>query len=85
MAQRITERQRLAVKLDTLSDAEVHELLEYLAVMEAVRRATTLSSHWDDRVVAELADAQENKRARQVFEWEAARRRAAQATYAARA
>ncbi len=88
MAKRITERQRLAVKLDTLSDTEVHEILEYMNVMESLRHAAALTSRWDDAVVTELAEAHENRRARQVFEWEAARRRsyarAPPAVYAAR-
>jgi hypothetical protein len=88
MAKRITERQRLAVKLDSLSDTEVHELLEHLHIIEAMRRASALSSQWDDSVVAELAQAKENRRAQQVFEWEAARqradRRATQAPYTPR-
>lgn len=89
MAKRITERQRLAVKLDTLSDTEVHELLEYLNIMKAMRHATAILSHWDDSVVRELAEARENRRAQQVFEWELVRRRAdrraTQAAYASRA
>ena len=88
MAKRITERQRLAVKFDSLTDTEVHELLEHLNVMEAIRRASAVSSRWNDAIVTELAEAQENQRARQVFEWEAARRRAerraTQTTYATR-
>lgn len=76
MAKRITERQRLAFKLDHLNDAEVREVLEYISIMESMRRAKTLPGLWEDELVALLADAQENQRARQAFEWEAARRRA---------
>lgn len=76
MAKRITERQRLALKLDNLNDAEVREVLEYISIMESMRRAKALPGVWEDELVALLADAQENRRARQAFEWEAARRRA---------
>ena len=76
MAKRITERQRLALKLDSLSDTEVGEVLDYISIMESMRRATTLPGTWEDELVALLADATENRRARQAFEWEAARRRA---------
>ncbi|HVF49903.1 MAG TPA: hypothetical protein VNA19_07445 [Pyrinomonadaceae bacterium] len=76
MAKRITERHRLALKLDALNDSEVKEVLEYISIMETMRRATTLSGVWEDELVALLAETQENKRARQAFEWEAARRRA---------
>ncbi len=76
MAKRITERQRLALKLDNLNDLEVKEVLDYISIMESMRRATTLPGLWEDELVALLADARENIRARQVFEWEAVRRRA---------
>jgi hypothetical protein len=76
MAKRITERQRLALKLDTLNDSDVKEVLEYISIMESMRRATTLPALWEDELVLALADARENKRARQAFDWEAVRRRA---------
>lgn len=76
MAKRLTERQRLALKLDLLNDSEVVEVLDYISIMESMRRATTLSGGWEDDLVSLLADARENKRARQAFEWESVRRRA---------
>ena len=76
MAKRITERQRLALKLDSLNDSEVVEVLDYISIMESMRRATVTSGTWDDELIMLLADAHENRRARQAFEWEAVRRRA---------
>ena len=76
MAKRLTERQRLALKLDSLNDTEVVEVLDYISIMESMRRASLLSGAWEDDLVALLAEARENKRARQAFEWEAVRRRA---------
>jgi len=78
MAKRITERQRLAFKLESLTDTEVKEVLDYISIMESMRRACGTSSAglWDDELVTLLADARENLRARQAFEWEAVRRRA---------
>lgn len=76
MAKRLTERQRLALKLDSLNDSEVVEVLDYIAIMESMRRASVLPGVWEDDVVAVLAEAPENRRARQAFEWEAVRRRA---------
>lgn len=76
MAKRLTERQRLALKLDSLNDSEVVEVLDYISIMESMRRASALSGVWEDELITVLADAQENKRARQAFEWEAVRRRA---------
>lgn len=76
MAKRITERQRLALKLDNLNDSEVKEVLEYISIMESMRRASNVTGAWDDELLALLGDSQENQRARQAFEWEAVRRRA---------
>jgi len=87
MAKRLTERQRLALKLDSLNDSEVVEVLDYISIMESMRRASALPGVWEDDLITVLADAQENKRARQAFEWEAVRRRAERraATLTARA
>ena len=85
MAKRITERQRLALKLEDLNEAEVREVLEYISIMESMRRARLMPGVWEDELVAMLADAQENRRARQAFEWEAVRRRAERRAAAASA
>ena len=76
MARRITERQRLALKLEHLTDTEVHEVLDYISIMESMRRAQTLPATWEDELVSLLADSKENARAQQAFEWESVRRRA---------
>ena len=76
MARRITERQRLALKLEHLSDTEVHEVLDYISIMEAMRRSRELPATWEDELVSLLAESKENERARQAFEWESVRRRA---------
>jgi hypothetical protein len=75
MAKRITKRQLLGIKLASLDDAEVQEVLDYLAVIETLRRPRVRPSLQDD-IVELLAEAQENKRARQAFEWEVTRLRA---------
>ena len=76
MAKRITERQRLALKLEHLSDTEVHEVLDYISIMESMRRAAAQSTTWEDELVSLLAGSKENERAQQAFEWESVRRRA---------
>jgi len=88
MAKRITERQRLALKLEHLSDTEVSEVLDYISIMESMRRAAAMPYSWEDELVSMLADSTENERARQAFEWESVRRRAerrAALSYTARA
>ena len=76
MANNTNERQFLASKLEALSETEVGEVLDYISTMESDRRAKITPSPLDDEVVMDLADARENRRARQAFEWEAVRRKA---------
>jgi len=76
MANTTNQRQFLASKVEALSETEVGEVLDYITTMESSRRAKTASGTSDDEVVMALADAQENRRARQAFEWEATRRKA---------
>jgi len=76
MAKTLTQRQFLALKLDSLTESEVREVLDYIAIMESMRRSRTMPTIWEDEVLAVLADARENRRARQAFEWESVRRKA---------
>ena len=79
MAKRLTERQLLSSKVDSLTDSEVKELLDYVGTIESMRRSSLTPAASDDEVLTVLADAHENKRARQAFEWEVVRRRAERA------
>ena len=76
MANNTNPRQFLASKLEALSETEVGEVLDYISTMESSRRVKTTSASVDDEFVMDLADARENRRARQAFEWEAVRRKA---------
>jgi len=76
MANTTNQRQFLASKVEALTETEVGEVLDYISTMESDRRAKLISGTLDDEVVMDLADAQENRRARQAFEWEAVRRKA---------
>jgi hypothetical protein len=76
MANTVNQRQFLALKLEALSESEVGEVLDYISVIESTRRAKTTPSVSEDEVLAALADARENRRARQAFEWETVRRKA---------
>lgn len=76
MAKIESQRQFLALKLDALTETEIREVLDYIAIMESMRRSRSAPSVWEDEVLAALADARENRRARQTFEWEAVRRKA---------
>ena len=76
MANNVNPRQFLASKLEALSESEVGEVLDYISTMESTKRARTAPLVLDDELLTTLADAQENRRARQAFEWEAVRRKA---------
>jgi hypothetical protein len=76
MANTTNQRQFLASKVEALTETEVGEVLDYISTMESDRKAKITSGTLDDEVVMDLADAQENRRARQAFEWEAVRRKA---------
>ncbi|HEV2834876.1 MAG TPA: hypothetical protein VGW58_06140 [Pyrinomonadaceae bacterium] len=76
MGRTVSQRQFLAQKLETLNDTEVCEVLDYISAMESTRPSRSVSPAWEDEVLSVLADALENQRARQAFEWEAVRRKA---------
>ncbi|HKY42903.1 MAG TPA: hypothetical protein VJM50_07390 [Pyrinomonadaceae bacterium] len=76
MADTVNQRQFLALKLEALSESEVGEVLDYISVIESMRRSKSTPLVLDDEVLTALADARENRRARQAFEWEVVRRKA---------
>lgn len=76
MAKRQTDRQRLVKKIDSLEDFEIRDVLDYISMLESTNRAAASRGPRDDELIAMLAEAHENRRARQAFEWEAVRRRA---------
>lgn len=75
MAKRLTNKQRLAFKIETLDESQLSEVLDYIATLENLRRATVAVSG-DDELVDFLADAPDNRQARQIIEWERVRRSA---------
>lgn len=76
MANNVNQRQFLALKLDAMSEAELGEVLDYVSAMESKRRTKPALSVGEDELLATLADARENRRARQAHEWEIVRRKA---------
>jgi hypothetical protein len=76
MANTGSQRQFLALKLESLTEAEVSEVLDYVSLIESKRRSKNAPLVLEDELLTTLADAQENRRARQAFEWEAVRRKA---------
>jgi hypothetical protein len=76
MGERITNRQVLKHKADTLSEPEIAEVLDYINIMESLREQASKPDLFDDELMNLLADALENRRARVVTEWDRVRRRA---------
>jgi hypothetical protein len=80
MGKTVSQRQLLARKLEALNESEVGEVLDYISTMqssgELSGRAKPAPSAGEDEVLTALADARENRRARQAFEWEVVRRKA---------
>lgn len=76
MGDRITQRQVLRLKADTLSEPEISEVLDYISIMESLREQANRPDLFDDELMNLLADALENRRARVVSEWDRVRRRA---------
>lgn len=83
MSKRLTDREKLLFKLDRLTEIEVEEVLEYVSIIETNRRASApapsielpeVNESPDDDLLANLSSQRENRRARQVFEWESTRR-----------
>jgi hypothetical protein len=75
MPKRLSAREKLALKIEALTDTEIADVLEYLALNETTSKAASNLPAWDDELLAVLSDARENRRARQAFAWEAVRRR----------
>ena len=84
MGKTVSQRQLLARKLEALNETEVCEVLDYISTMQSsgetsadsLGRAKLAPPSGDDEVLSALADARENRRARQAFEWEVVRRKA---------
>lgn len=86
MDTRPTERERLLYKLDRLSETEITEVLDYVNLLQANQYdlgnshpslfPEFMPSIAEDELISALGSAYENRRARQVIEWEAIRRRA---------
>lgn len=76
MGERVTNRQVLRCKADTLSETEIAEVLDYINIMESLREQANKPDLFDDELMNLLADALENRRARVVTEWDRVRRRA---------
>jgi hypothetical protein len=76
MGERISNRQALKRKAETLTEAEILEVLDYINIMESMAEQAVKPDLFDDELMNLLVDALENRRARVVTEWDRVRRKA---------
>jgi len=74
MHKRLSGREKLHAKIEHLSDNQIDQILSYVKSIEKTRLES--GDPVDDELLAMLSAEVENRRARQVFEWESIRRRA---------
>lgn len=68
----------VAGEIDKLNENETHAVLDYITELLSARIPKSKEQNSiNDELIVSLQDAHENKRARQVFEWESARRKTA--------
>lgn len=67
-------KQNIAVEIDKLNEKETVAVVNYISQILSNRIAKSKENQSNDDLIVSLSDAYENKRARQVFEWERARR-----------
>ncbi|HSK74101.1 MAG TPA: hypothetical protein VK892_20545 [Pyrinomonadaceae bacterium] len=67
--------QNIAKEIDKLNDNESIAVLNYISELLSTRLPKSKENPFQDDLIVSLQDAYENKRARQVFEWERTRRR----------
>jgi len=79
MSKRLTNREKLLSKLNNFSENEIGELLKYATTLEKGGPGDStpeiIAQTSEDELLILLSAARENRRARQVFEWESVRRR----------
>ena len=63
----------LSYKLESLSDSQINSLLKFIEQNENSIKTKETGEN-EDELITSLAKRPENKRARQVFEWETTRR-----------
>jgi len=70
--------QTIASQIDKLNENETLAVVGYISQLLSTRISKTKENYSNDDLIVSLADAYENKRARQVVEWEKIRRQNAQ-------
>lgn len=72
------QNRNVAGEINKLNENETHAVLDYISELLSARLPKSKEQNSiNDELIVSLQDAHENKRARQVFEWESARRQTA--------
>ena len=66
--------QNVASEIDKLNEKETLAVANYISTLLTKRISKSKDNQTNDDLIVSLSDAYENKRARQVFEWEKVRR-----------
>ena len=72
------ENTKITGEISKLNDAETSAVMDYISALLTKRSSKFINNQSNDDLIVSLSDAHENKRARQVFEWERVRRQNAQ-------
>ncbi len=64
----------IAGEIDKLNETETLAVVNYISQLLSTRISKQKENFTGDDLIVSLSDAPENKRARQVFEWEKVRR-----------
>ena len=72
--------QNVASEIDKLNEKETLAVANYISTLLTNRISKSKENQMNDDLIVSLSDAYENKRARQVFEWEKVRRQNVQRT-----
>jgi hypothetical protein len=68
------KNRNVASEIDKLNENETSAVLDYISEILSTRSPKSKENLPNDDLIVSLSDAYENKRARQVFEWERVRR-----------
>ena len=66
--------ENIADKIDKLNETEILAVANYVSQILSSRSTKSKENLTNDDLIVSLSNAYENKRARQVFEWERTRR-----------
>lgn len=72
--------QNILSEIDKLNEKETSAVVNYISQLLSSRIPKQTDSQQNDDLIVFLSDKRENRRARQVFEWEKTRRQNAQRT-----